>query len=233
MRAPFWDPRVQWRSYTISLKQRKKYRTEIGHIEKGKRKIPTSPVTSSSTAQCQERHTWPVISPAEESENMWVSAQLPQLCVKLLRTPTSFSPLSEYRGDLHNWRARRGWKHSSQGSEFNRGTVPLTTLQTPSGSLPMSRWGHHLWIPPNWPITITLGLQHAAFHTHTLTHLMCAPEGSVCNLCGHSAWAESWLNPAGLGESIHTWGALNYPRKSKHETQHSAGLYGIRRGIQS
>lgn len=72
-------------------------------------------------------------------------------------------------------------------------TVPLTTLQTPSGSLPVSHWGHHLWIPPYWPITITLGLQHAAFHTHTLTHLMCAPEGSVCNLCGHSAWAESWL----------------------------------------
>lgn len=53
----------------ISLKQRKKH-IDLRHIERGKRKIPTSPVTLSSTAQCQERDAWPMISPAEESENI-------------------------------------------------------------------------------------------------------------------------------------------------------------------
>ena len=46
MRVPFWDPRVQWRSYTIPLGGGEhKTKTEIGHIEKGKRKIFTSPVS--------------------------------------------------------------------------------------------------------------------------------------------------------------------------------------------
>lgn len=214
-------------------KEKKICRTEIGHIEKGKRKMPTSPVTSSSTAPCQERDAWPVISPAEESENMWVSAQLPQLGVKLLRTPTPFSPLSEYRGDLHTWGARRGGEHSSQGSEFNRGHSPTNhfadsirkptreSLGTPPVGPPMLAQNHNLG-PPTCCIP----------HSHTDPPYVC-PWGQCVRPLWTFSMGRKLAHPAGLGERIHTWAALNYPRKSKQETQHSAWLYGIRRGIQS
>ena len=61
-----------------------------------------------SPDHCQDRTSRSVISPMGEYESIWVSTWLPQLCGMLLKRLISFSPYPEYRGVLHNCRARRG-----------------------------------------------------------------------------------------------------------------------------
>ena len=56
----------------------------------------TSPFPKGRTVRCQVKSSQPVISSAGESESMWVSVQLPQLCGTLPKRPIFLSSHSEY-----------------------------------------------------------------------------------------------------------------------------------------
>lgn len=103
-------------------------------------------------------------------------------------------------------------EHSSQGSKFNGGHKPTNhfadSIRKPARE--------SLGTPPVDPPKLAHGyLQHSAFHTHALTHLMCAPGGSMCNLRGQLfSMGRRLAQPSRIGRKHTHWAALNYPRKA-------------------
>ena len=134
----------------------------------------TSP--QGGTAQDQERSTWPVISPTGERESRWVSTQLPQLCRTLPKKHICLIPHPVYWIMSCMTTGRKGLgERQRQLSEGIKGMgILLIVSQTPSKSLPTSRWG--------WIAHVSHQLAHR--HTPSPSTLHASPHtSSPCGWC--------------------------------------------------
>lgn len=143
MRMPMWTPEslMEKFQHTIWGERGGGAESKNIHIEKRNKTsftLPASLLPQGLMVQCQERHF--TVSPIGESKN--VECLVSQLCGMLPRGPTFLLFHSEYWGILYGWEFRKDWEHSSQGSEFIKGTL----------------------IPTSWFILLTFGwlLAHTA-----------------------------------------------------------------------
>lgn len=118
--------------------------------------LPVSLLLQGGTAWCQERFTQLVISPLGESESVWMSTWLPQLCETLTEKPISFSSHLWYYWVVKcmtwGWTVLLRQQQPGLGMERIKGTwILLIALGTLSGSSPMSHWGCLPAGPCNWP----------------------------------------------------------------------------------
>lgn len=89
-----------WQRISSTPLEWKKKKMVMCIIREGKRSsmtLPTPPLSLGGPAQGQERPSWLVISPTEVGKNMWVSAQLPELCGTLPKRLISLLPHPEYQ----------------------------------------------------------------------------------------------------------------------------------------
>lgn len=81
--------------------------------------LKVSPLSQGSRVQCQERPSYPVFSFMRESESIWRSIQLYQLCSMLQKKPTSFLPTQ----NIESWTAWlevvSSWGNSRWDSDWN------------------------------------------------------------------------------------------------------------------
>ena len=124
--------------------------SEIGHIEEGKRNnftLPASSLPRGSTAQCQERLYWSKNSPIGESESIWMSIQLFQLCRMLPKRPPCPYPIQIKVYVLHDPGMGSNWENSQRSGRASAG-CRSSNLFIDSTSLSIFHWVHLAYVSP-------------------------------------------------------------------------------------
>ena len=111
MKAHLWESRNPEEKFQNTIEEKKNLKTNI--LKRVEKEFHFAHVTSTSRWQdlVPGRPPQPVSFPAGERESMWVSACLSQLCWMLPKRSTSFSPNSNYWGDLQGCAIGRGGEH--------------------------------------------------------------------------------------------------------------------------